>query len=43
MKPGDVFVQKENNEHWLVFLQSLDEKAYFRSEIRKCEAEAEIE
>ena len=20
MKPGDVFVQKENNEHWLVFL-----------------------
>lgn len=42
MKPGDVFIQKENNEHWLVFLQSLDEKAYFRSEIRKCEAEAEI-
>ena len=43
MKPGDVFVQKQNNEHWLDFLQSLDEKAYFRSEIRKCEAEAEIE
>ena len=42
MKPGDVFVQKQNNEHWLVFLQSLDEKAYFRSEIRKCEVEVEI-
>ena len=42
MKPGDVFVQKQNNEHWLVFLQSLDEKAYFRSEIRKCEVEVEV-
>ena len=43
IKPGDVFVWKQNNEHWLVFLQSLDEKAYFRSEIRKCEAIANIE
>lgn len=42
IKPGDVFIQKQNNEHWLVFLQSLDEKAYFRAEVRKCEAEAKI-
>ncbi len=42
IKPGDVFIQKNTGTHWLVFLQSLDEKAYFRSQIRKCEAQALI-
>ena len=38
MKPGDVFVWKETNTHWLVFLQILNETAYFRSEIRRCDS-----
>lgn len=42
MKPGDVFMQKETNAHWLVFLQYLNEKAYFRSEIRRCDSEVNI-
>lgn len=42
MKPGDVFMQKETNTHWLVFLQYLNEKAYFRSEIRRCDSEVNI-
>lgn len=42
VKPGDVFVWKENSEHWLIFLQSLDEKAYFRSQIRKCETQVQV-
>ena len=43
LKAGDVFTWKENGTHWLVFLQSLDEKAYFRSEIRRCDQEVEID
>lgn len=42
MKPGDVFVWKETNTHWLVFLQILNETAYFRSEIRRCDSQVFI-
>lgn len=42
VKSGDVFIWKQNNEHWLIFLQSLDEKAYFRSQIRKCQTEVQV-
>lgn len=42
MKPGDVFKWKENNSYWLVYLQRLEEKAYFRAEIRRCRYEVEI-
>lgn len=42
MKPGDVFTWKENNSHWLVFLRYLTEKAYFLSEIRRCDNEVKI-
>lgn len=42
IKPGDVFTWKENNTHWLVFLKYLTEKAYFMSEIRRCDIEVEI-
>lgn len=42
LKPGDVFLWKETNTHWLVFLQRLSEKAYFRSEIRRCDSEVTI-
>lgn len=36
MKAGDVFTWKENNTDWIVFLQRLEETAYFRAEIRRC-------
>lgn len=40
--PGDVFLWKETNTHWLVYLQALEENAYFRSEIRRCDQEVKI-
>ena len=43
MKPGDVFTWKENQTDWLVYLQRLEEKAYFRAEIRKCDYEVALE
>lgn len=42
MKTGDVFTWKETDTKWLVFLQRLEERAYFRAEIRKCEYSIEI-
>lgn len=42
MKPGDVFQWKETGTYWLVYLEYLEEDAYFRAEIRECEAETEI-
>lgn len=36
IKVGDVFYWKETNTYWLVYLQYLEESAYFRAEIRKC-------
>lgn len=39
LKPGHVFTWKETNTHWLVYLQKIEEDAYFRAEIRKCEAQ----
>lgn len=37
MKPGDVFTWKETNTDWIIYLQRLEETAYFRAEIRKCQ------
>lgn len=42
LKAGDVFTWKENGSQWLVYLQRLEETAYFRSEIRKCNKIVEI-
>lgn len=42
MKTGDTFTWKETDTKWLVYLQRLEEKAYFRAEIRKCEESIEI-
>lgn len=42
IKPGDVFVWKQTNTRWLVYLQALEEDAYFRAEIRRCDQEVEI-
>ena len=43
IKPGDVFVWKETDTHWLVYLEYIEEDAYFRSEIRRCDQEVKIE
>ncbi len=42
MKCGDVFKWKETDTYWLVFLEKLEENAYFRAEIYKCEEEVII-
>ena len=42
MKAGDVFTWKETNSHWLVYLQRIEEDAYFRAEIRRCRYEVKI-
>lgn len=42
MKCGDVFTWKETNTHWLVYLQFLEEDAYFRAEIRRCDQQVQI-
>ena len=42
MKAGDVFKWKETDTYWLVYLQRLEENAYFRAEIRKCRYDVEI-
>ena len=36
IKVGDVFCWKETDTYWLIYLQYLEESAYFRAEIRKC-------
>ena len=43
IKPGDVFTWKETNTHWLVYLEYIEEDAYFRSEIRRCDQKVKIE
>ena len=42
MKAGDVFEWKETETYWLVYLQRLEEDAYFRAEIRRCQHEIEV-
>ena len=42
IKTGDVFTWKETNTHWLVYLEILEEDAYFRSEIRRCDQQINI-
>ena len=37
MKAGDTFTWKENNTHWIVSLQRLQETAYFKASIRQCD------
>lgn len=40
---GDVFIWKETNTHWLVYLRYLEEDAYYRFEIRRCDQQIEID
>jgi hypothetical protein len=37
-----VFTWKETNTDWIVYLQYLEEDAYFRADIRRCKHEIEI-
>lgn len=36
MQCGDTFFWERTNSHWLVYLQKLEEEAYFRARIRQC-------
>ena len=36
-EPGTVFEWVRTNSYWLIYLQDLDEIAYFRGEIRRCD------
>lgn len=38
-QPGDVFEWVGTNTYWLIYLQDLNERAYFRGEIRRCSYE----
>ena len=42
MKVGDTFTWKETNTNWIVYVEYLEEDAYFRARIRRCEDEVEI-
>ena len=43
IKEGDVIEWKENGTHWLVFLQRLEETAYFRADLRRCRYEVTLD
>lgn len=40
VKVGDTITWKENDTHWIVYSQYLQETAYFRGLMRQCESEA---
>lgn len=43
VKVGDVFTWKETNSQWLVYLQYIEETAYFRAQVLKCKYEVVID
>lgn len=43
LKPGDVFVWKETNTHWLLYLQYHEQDAYFRCDIRRCDQYVKVD
>lgn len=42
MKVGDVFEWKETGTFWITYLQRLEESAYFRANIKKCQFEIDV-
>lgn len=42
LKTGDVFTWKETNTHWMVYLQHIEETAYFNADILKCDQEVQV-
>lgn len=43
LKEGDVIEWKENGSYWLIYLQKLEETAYFRADLRRCRYQVELE
>ena len=42
IKEGDVIEWKENGSHWIVYLQRLEETAYFRADLRRCRYQVKL-
>lgn len=42
LKEGSVFYWERTDTHWLVTLQALEEKSYFRADIQRCDHQFEI-
>ena len=42
LKAGDVFEWKQTHTHWLVYLRYIQEDAYFRAQIRRCDQQVKI-
>lgn len=42
MKVGDVFLWNRTNTYWIVFLEHLEEEAYFRGEIKQCDYDIDV-
>ena len=42
IKPGDVFIWSETQTHWIIYLRYLEENAYFRSDIRRCDSQIKV-
>ena len=42
MKPGDVFMWLETETYWLVTLEYMQEDAYFRAEVYRCDEQVEV-
>lgn len=43
IKNGDVFYWAETDTYWIVYMQFLEERAYFRAEVRLCEKTIDID
>lgn len=37
LQNGDVFYWERTNSYWIVYLQKIEEEAYFRAQIRRCD------
>lgn len=43
VKCGDVFYYPETDTYWIIYMQFLEERGYFRAEVRLCEKAFEID
>lgn len=43
LKEGDVIEWKENGSYWMIYLQRLEETAYFRADLRRCRYQIELD
>ena len=42
IKSGDVFYWAETDTYWIIYMQMLSERAYFRAEVRLCEKTVDV-